>query len=280
MQPHYLNLVTTIRMAASSELYEVQTSSMVTRGDAKSIEIQNPIGDNKFIRQSILPELFALTKQYVREGYDEYGCFEITNTYRKNDTSVEEKVRFAACMAKEPEIAKSIIGLILHRLHIDPTMLIFEPCDQSEDRAIKYDSVAHIILRKTKIGSMCVEQHKGKTLCGFKLYIEELAKASNSNPTVTEYSKYPSTKRDIALVIDRSVNLGDIAQLLKNADPLITSAELFDQFTGKGMADTMRSLAFHLNFQSQDRTLTTQEVDAIMKKIEQQLQTKFKAEIR
>jgi len=62
---------------------------------------------------------------------------------------------------------------------------------------------------------------------------------------------------------------------------LLAEAELFDYFTDeKKIGKGKKSLAFHLIFQSSDRTLTSEEVDGEMKKIIARLEKSFKAEIR
>jgi len=68
---------------------------------------------------------------------------------------------------------------------------------------------------------------------------------------------------------------------IKQVSPLLAEAELFDYFEDeKKIGRGKKSLAFHLIFQSSDRTLTSEEVDGEMKKIIARLEKSLKAEIR
>ncbi len=272
-------IVQLLRKAAAEQLFEVQTSSMVEHGDAASTTIQNPIGNRRYIRQTLLPKLFELTEQQTRAGYEAFGCFEIGNTYRR-DPEVQQKVRFGLCLAGDPEHAKSVLGLLLHRLHINTTKIRFVHCPQTEDRNFRYDAVAKILYDDTLLGNLCVNKQHGHTLSGIKLKIEVLTELANLHPYYQGYSHFPSVKRDIAFVIDQSKELGNVVADIQKHSDLITGVVMFDRFSGGDVAPTEQSVAFHLIFQSSSRTLTDAEVNEIMKAIEADLTTKYQVTIR
>ena len=83
-----------------------------------------------------------------------------------------------------------------------------------------------------------------------------------------EISKYPTVKKDIAIVVDKNITAGDIAmQIKKAAGSLLINSEVFDVYTGTGIEEGKKSLAYSLTFGSNDRTLTDEEINAILEKI-------------
>lgn len=83
-----------------------------------------------------------------------------------------------------------------------------------------------------------------------------------------EIPKYPSIDRDVALLVDESVVSEDIAdQISKTGGNLLKNVRLFDKYTGKGIPEEKKSLAYSLNFYSEDRTLKDEEVDETMSRI-------------
>ncbi|GEM_PF-4418658 len=273
-------VVERLRAAATETMYEVQSSSMVEKGDDSSIEIRNPIGEKRFIRQTLLPGLFKLAEHFAREGYDHYRAFEIGKTYRVEGKNLTEKWRFGAVMLGDIEEAKQVVGTLLHRLHIPIDQIRFDPCPQSEDRAIRYDAVAKIFFKDTLLGNICVNTKRNQTYVGFKLYIEPLVELATLDPVFKPYSKFPFVKRDLAFILTKQIALGAVVESIKAHSNLLADVSLFDRFTDRELGENNQSVAFHLTFQSPSRTLTDAEVNEIMQAIERNLKEKFKVKIR
>jgi phenylalanyl-tRNA synthetase beta chain len=72
--------------------------------------------------------------------------------------------------------------------------------------------------------------------------------------------RFPSALRDIAVLVDRDVP-ADKVSLIIGSHPLVTTAILFDIYEGRGIPGKKKSLAYHITFRSDERTLTTIEVD-------------------
>ncbi|MEK7507884.1 MAG: phenylalanine--tRNA ligase subunit beta [Patescibacteria group bacterium] len=95
--------------------------------------------------------------------------------------------------------------------------------------------------------------------------------------TYKPLSLFPFIVRDIAFFSPPGVKLEDIQNCIKkNASLLARRVSLFDRFEKNGKT----SLAFRIVFQADDRTLTDEEANAIMKKVSAALEKKFSAEIR
>ncbi|MDC4012198.1 phenylalanine--tRNA ligase subunit beta [Acinetobacter baumannii] len=97
----------------------------------------------------------------------------------------------------------------------------------------------------------------------------------------TELSRFPSVRRDIALLISDNINVRDIQQLIeKTGGELLDSTWLFDVYTGQGVEEGKRSLAFALLWQHPSRTLEDAEIKSGMDNIIQVLENTYQATLR
>ena len=97
----------------------------------------------------------------------------------------------------------------------------------------------------------------------------------------TELSRFPSIRRDIALLISDNINVRDIQQLIeKTGGELLDSTWLFDVYTGQGVEEGKRSLAFALLWQHPSRTLEDAEIKSGMDNIIHVLENTYQATLR
>ncbi|MDY6510676.1 phenylalanine--tRNA ligase subunit beta [Acinetobacter faecalis] len=97
----------------------------------------------------------------------------------------------------------------------------------------------------------------------------------------TELSRFPSVRRDIALLINDKINVSEIQELIeKTGGELLDSTWLFDVYTGQGVEEGKRSLAFALLWQHPSRTLEDAEIKSGMDNILQILEQTYQATLR
>jgi phenylalanyl-tRNA synthetase beta chain len=100
-------------------------------------------------------------------------------------------------------------------------------------------------------------------------------------PGFTELSKFPEVRRDLAVVVDKTVAA---AELMKNvravAGGYLTDLRLFDVYEGKGIDPKRKSLALGLTFRDQSRTLSDSDVNEIVDQVIDLLEKNYKAELR
>ena len=97
----------------------------------------------------------------------------------------------------------------------------------------------------------------------------------------TELSRFPSVRRDIALLISDKIEVRDIQRLIEQTGgELLDSTWLFDVYTGQGVEQGKRSLAFALLWQHQARTLEDAEIKSGMDNIIQVLEDTYQATLR
>ncbi len=100
-------------------------------------------------------------------------------------------------------------------------------------------------------------------------------------PAFEPLSKYPSIRRDIAIVVDQKVEFGQVVAQVRAAAPdILQDILLFDVYTGKNIDSGLKSLAFGLILQGTSYTLTDQEVDGAVERILVALKQGLNAQLR
>lgn len=100
-------------------------------------------------------------------------------------------------------------------------------------------------------------------------------------PRYNEVPKFPPIRRDLAVVVDESVVLGDMIQAMRSgADSIVNEIALFDVYRGKGIPENKKSLAFLVLMQDTQKTLTDQDADAATEGLLKILTQKFGAILR
>ena len=99
--------------------------------------------------------------------------------------------------------------------------------------------------------------------------------------TYSEVPRFPSVRRDLALVLDKSVRYADVQRVTERLklQPL-QSYSLFDVFEGESLGAGKKSLALSYTFQLQDRTLTDTETEALMQQLSRAYTKELGAQIR
>jgi len=115
----------------------------------------------------------------------------------------------------------------------------------------------------------------------FEMDVPTLMKYSSDKFSFDVLPKYPAIVRDLAMLVDEGVNASDIEKTItKNGGKFFKNVTLFDVYTGKQIADGKKSMAFTMLFQSNDKTLTDEEVDESFNNIIAAVEKEFDAELR
>jgi len=114
-----------------------------------------------------------------------------------------------------------------------------------------------------------------------ELAMDELENAKGADPEYVPLPKFPAVTRDIAVVCDRAVTVGALEDCIRRgAKGLLKDVSLFDIYTGSGIPEGKKSVAFNLTLRSDDRSLTAQEADEDVKSILETLKAELNAVLR
>ena len=180
---------------------------------------------------------------------------------------------------------KGYVLNIVKRLGVNPGIMVCEHSDNNvfgkalvlKTRAGKVlcemGTVCHKILKKMDID---------QDVFFADLNWDNLMRAIKKNETLYhDISKFPSVSRDLALLIDKSVQFEQIEQIARQTEKkLLKSVELFDVYEGKNLPAGKKSYAVNFILQDESKTLTDKQIDAIMTKLINNLKQKLGAELR
>lgn len=108
-----------------------------------------------------------------------------------------------------------------------------------------------------------------------------MKETKKSKVTFSEISKFPAVKRDLALLLDKSVKFADVKKIANESErKLLKEVTLFDVYEGKNLPAGKKSYAVSFYLQDEGKTLNDKQIDAIMKKIQTNLEQKLGAQLR
>ena len=180
---------------------------------------------------------------------------------------------------------KGYVLNIVRRLGVNPGVMVCEHSDNNVfGKALVLKTRAGKVL--CEMGTVCHKILKKMDISQDVFYADlnwdNLMRAIKKNETLYhDISKFPSVSRDLALLIDKSVQFEQIEQIARQTEKkLLKSVELFDVYEGKNLPAGKKSYAVNFILQDESKTLTDKQIDAIMTKLINNLKQKLGAELR
>ena len=180
---------------------------------------------------------------------------------------------------------KGYVLNIVKRLGVNPGIMVCEHSDNNIfGKALVLKTRAGKVL--CEMGTVCHKILKKMDISQDVFYADlnwdNLMRAIKKNETLYhDISKFPSVSRDLALLIDKSVQFEQIEQIARQTEKkLLKSVELFDVYEGKNLPAGKKSYAVNFILQDESKTLTDKQIDAIMTKLINNLKQKLGAELR
>jgi phenylalanyl-tRNA synthetase beta chain len=254
---------------------EVNTYSFLSEADLEALkldktdllEVANPVQpENKYLRKFLLPSLLkAVAKNPI---FDPVLIFEIGNVF--TTSSEEAHLALASSGKNAKKEIESAISNLKDKLKLDLDIQVNE---LSRDDLLKF-----------KI--------KKPVTYTFEIKIDDINKNSKINKDNIELtlsdkqihyravSKYPSITRDVAFIVDASVEADKITNLIYEESELINRVELFDEFASDKFGEDKKNVAYHIYLQAESKTLTDKEAEEIVEKIISSIEKAFEAKIR
>src|SRR3990172_5071740 len=272
--------------------YEVKTFSIVDKSplqsinlwsDSGGIDIANPLRQEESrLRTCLLPSLINTKIYNMHHGVEKVKIFEIAKVYLADDRLPREKTCLAIVADVDFYTLKGIIESLLLNLGIILNCELVT-AGVIESKLFKDGKATKIKLSSNILGYLGEVKEFGFKTSPYmaELDMDLLVEKSNFTKKYQTLSQYPPVFRDLAVIIKEDYIWADIENCVKNTKAnYLEEINFFDIYRGKQIPAGMKSIAFNLCFQSQDRTLKSEEVDLAVQTILNSLHETLGAELR
>ena len=255
------------------------------------MKILNPLGeDTSIMRTTTLPSMLEILSRNDHYRNKAVRLYELGRTYfAKNDGSG---------MADEPKVLslgaygdgcdfftmKGSVETVLEGLRISDVRWEAETGNPSyhPGRCAKVYAGDTLLGVVGQIHPSVAEHYDVDCeLYAAELSFDALFASMGGRPVYQPLPKFPAVTRDIAVVCDKDVTVGALeACIRQGAKGLLKDVSLFDIYTGTGVPEGKKSVAFNLTLRSDDRSLTAEEADADVASILALLKSQLGAVLR
>jgi len=287
---------------ASNGFFEIMTNSLVSTENSiaeeiKVVEMLNPLSaDLSVLRTSMLPSGLQSIAHNQNRRLSNLRLFEFGKTYHTAEGGYREDdtlALFSTGSLSDPHwnglekksdffYMKGIVTSILERLGI--TDMKEGPSGQkifSEGISFSKKKTLLVELGMVKASIATAYDIKEEVFYANFNWQALMELAKQNKITYREIPKYPSVKRDFALLLDEEVTFRQIYDLARQTErKLLKEVTLFDVYKGKNLPEGKKSYAVSFTLQDNSKTLTDKQIDKIMSKLENNYAQKLGASLR
>jgi phenylalanyl-tRNA synthetase beta chain len=290
----------------SQGFMEVMSNSLTTPkysnysdrlNESHNVEILNPLStDLCVLRQSLLFSGLEVVAYNINRKNNKLKLFEFGKTYHKYESGYSEQKLFSLLISgnrsnetwlnttKKSDFffIKGVISTILERIGIrqvnsKPTKNdIFSEgisLQMGKKRIVDFGVVKSSILKEFGI--------KQEVLYADFSWDNIIKIINNKSIKIIDLPKFPSVKRDLALLIESDISFEEIYKLAFQVEKkLLQSVDLFDVYEGDKLPVNKKSYAVSFILQDETKTLNDKQIDKIMQKLQHSFETNLKAELR
>jgi phenylalanyl-tRNA synthetase beta chain len=264
-----------------------------------TLGILNPIKEEEpRLRTALLPSLLRLARENLRRQAERVRIFEVSCVFRPaGEGELPSEPQHASALlaeaaeprfweAERPRVFFEAKGVAERLLNLLGYVAVLQR--EGIPPYLHPGGAAAIAVGGQVIGA--VGELHPETAARFEIEaptavlvvdLEALGRIPRRDPQYREVSYHPSVKRDLAVLLDRATQAGEVLEAIrKTGGANLTSAEVFDRWEGRGVPEGKVSLTFRLVFQRADRSLTDPEVAKATDRIVNLLAHRFGGELR
>ena len=263
-----------------------------TKDQFSSVMLDYPMSeDRNTLRYDLLYSLKEIYLYNKSHGQEDISIFEVGKGFYQDNGEYREKLKLGILMSGDYYIdipnkrcdfytIKGIVEELLYFLGFEGRYSF--DIDEFPEEFHPYQSV-YITVNGKRVG--IVGKIHPNTLTDdvymASIDLEDLLSIRTGKMKYKEYNKYPSVKKDFAVIVDKNITYVDMVNTIKKSGgKLLTNIEVFDIYKGKNIDPDKISIAFSLTFEDYKRTLTDEEVTLVFDKIIQDVIKKYKAILR
>ena len=274
----------------------IETFHALNSNDWIPAELSNPINENEpLMRGSLFGPLFSAVNLNVKKGYSAIKFFEHGNVFRKIKNGFAQESHISGLIyfhevqktwsdkslkydfySMKAEVLKLLETLGSHSIQLVP----------NSSATVFTANAMDIFVGKNKIGMLgeinptSTQKLIKNPAFGFEIYPEKISTKS-STLKLKPVSKFPSSSRDLNILISQSYSYAEIETVLLNSKiKFLHKLALANTFEGKSIPDGSISMTLRFMFQSPVKSLKESEINTSMDKAFHHLNKAFKAKIR
>ena len=253
------------------------------------IEITNPLGkDCSVMRPTLMADMVKTLAYNFNQRIQNAKFYEIANVYLPQDSEKLPNESKRVCLGMYGDCdfytIKGAVESIFEKLKI--SYYEFKTC--SDDTTFHPGRCAKIYANNQYVGII------GETnpivndnySIGARTYIAELefnklCEFYKEDVKFKPLPKFPAVTRDIAMIVNDEVCIGDLEKGIKQCSgKILEEIKLFDVYKGSQIDEGKKSVAFSIIYRAEDRTLTDDEISKVFDKIIEKLKKDFGAQLR
>ena len=253
------------------------------------VVIRNPLGeDTSVMRTSLVPSMLNVLSTNINRGNAAGSLFELAPVFeigQKGQLPNENALLCIGMYGADVDFyaLKQVCVSVLHELGI--TVKAAAGGDVYYHPGRKAKLMAGNV-QIGQLGEIHPDQAEAFDITNKRVYVAELdmramMQCAKTVASVKSLPKFPAVSRDLALVMDESVGVGNVMDAIRKAAGRdVEHVEMFDIYRGTKLGFEKKSVAFSLTFRAADRTLTEPEIAAAVTNVLSVVEKEFGATLR
>ena len=259
-----------------------------------AITIQNPLSDEyKLMRPTTIPSMMQILATNANKKNQNVKLFDLSRSYKdvkqevkKGEVPLQEEILTIGMYGEDVDFytLKGIVENILEAISVNHYEVEKETGNASyhPGRCANVKVGMDVIATLGEVHPEVLDNYMvSKRAYLAEVNITKLVKYARANKKYTEVPKFPAVERDIAVIVDEEVEVGQIEKIvMKKAKKLLERMQLFDIYRSEKLGEYKKSVAYSLIFRDKNKTLSDKEVNGIMETIVSELEKQLGAELR
>lgn len=292
-------------LLVANGFYEIITNSLTRPGyaaesdfldAAHNVEIVNKLSEDLGVmRQTLLFSMLEVAQHNINRKQSNLRLFEFGTEYTQKDQKYSEEKRLGILMTGnmvEEHWRNPVRKAAFHDISGVVSMLVSRLTEEQYTMQpvhhSPYQYGLELMVKNKKIAVLGKISDTISRKSGLKQEIffadiqwEVLLELSRQSITFKEVPKFPEVRRDLSLVIDKSVSFSEIEQLAYQKErKLLKEMQVFDVYEGNNIGENKKAYAINFTLQDPERTLQDKNIDKTMEKLMQAFEQELNALIR
>lgn len=289
----------------NSGLSEIYTYGFVSEKDLEmsniseevkkyAITIQNPLSDEyKLMRPTTVPSMMRILATNNNKKNKQVKLFDLSKSYKNvkqevqnGEVPLQEEILTVGMYGEDVDFytLKGILENILEAINVARYDVEKETKNASyhPGRCANLKVGVDVIATLGEVHPQVLNNYDiSKRAYLAEVNITKLVKYAKANKKYVEVPKFPAVERDIAVIVDEKVEVGQIEKIVtKKAKKLLESMQLFDIYRDEKLGENKKSVAYSLIFRDKSKTLSDEEINTVMESVVSELEKSLGATLR